>query len=398
MKKILKTPGFLYLLLAVLVTLAVQSCKKDKNNYGTGAPTITRVRTLTKDDSVSIEHRITLDSSSTYDEIRPTPFDSTTTSGKIYTQYLISGTNLGSATHIYINGVEIYFNTALATDKSLIISIPTTVPFSDASTSNKLKVVTPHGSVDFDFIVEQPFPSITSVNFTAGNAGDLITINGTTFNGLSSVKFGTTSAQILSFTPTQAKVKVPAGLTGANVLSLTTTASLGGGTTSGPLGSNGYNYITNLETFSTVPFGFTQAGFEDGFENNWSDYGWGNSPDNNNTTAVLRGTKAIKVQYAGGYDGFVLQAPGNIPVVKSIKMSVYGGKGSDNKVIRVILDYNFNSWATIVVKEGVWTNFIIPMASYAPAGGTAPKNFTSLVFFEYSGNATLFYLDDVGII
>jgi hypothetical protein len=398
MKNIFKTPVSLYLLLVVLTTLAVQSCKKDKNNYGTGAPTITRVRTLTKDTMVSIVHRLTLDSSLTYDEQRPTPFDSTTTSGKIYTPYMILGTNLGSATHIYVNGVEIYFNTALATDKSLIITIPTNVPFSDASTPNKLKVVTQHGSVDFDFIIEQPFPSITSVNFTAGNAGDLIVIKGTTFNGLSSVKFGTTSAQIVSFTSTQATVKVPAGLTGANVLSITTTASLGGGTTTGPLASNGYNPISNIETFTTVPFGFTQAGFEDSFENNWSDYGWSNSPDNNNTTAVLRGTKAIKVQYAGGYDGFVLQAPGNIPVVKSIKMAIYGGKGSDNKVIHVILDYNFNIAVPIVVKEGVWTNFNIPMAAFTPTGGTAPKNFTSLVFQEFSGNTTLFYLDDVGII
>ncbi|OOQ59411.1 IPT/TIG domain-containing protein [Mucilaginibacter pedocola] len=399
MKKIFNTPKYLHLLLAVLVTIAVQSCKKDNTaNYGTGAPTITRVRTLTKDTLVSIEHRLTLDSSLTYDEHRPVPFDSTTTSGKIYTPYMIVGTNLGSATHIYINGVEVYFNTALSTDKSIILTIPTDVPFSDASTPNKLKVVTQHGEVEFDFIIEQPFPSISSVNFTAGNAGDLITIKGTTFNGLSSVKFGTTAAEIVSSTATQATVKVPAGLTGPNEISLTTTASLGGGTTTGPLASNGYNPTNNVETFSTVPFGFTQLGFDDEFKNGWSDYGWSNSPDNNNTTNVLRGSKSIKVQYAGGYDGFVLQAPGDIPVVKSIKMSVYGGKGSDNKVIHVILDYNFSVAVSIVVKEGVWTSFNIPMSAFAPAGGSAPKNFTSIVFQEFSGNTTLWYLDDIGII
>ena len=399
MKKIFKQSGYLYLLLAVLVTLAVQSCKKDKNNYGTGAPTITRVRTLTKDSLVSIEHRLTLDSSLTYGEHRPMPFDSTTTSGKIYTPYMIVGTNLGSATHIYVNGVEIYFNTALATDKSLIITIPTNVPFSDASTPNKLKVVTQHGTVDFDFIIEQPFPSITSVNFSAGNAGDLIVINGTTFNGLSSVKFGTTPAQIVSSTSTQATVKVPAGLTGANVLSITTTASLGGGTTSGPLASNAVSVLNNnLETFSVFPFGFSQAVYEDGFENGWGNYGWSNSPDNNNTSSVLRGTKSIKVQYAGGYDGYVFQAPGNVPL-KAIKMSVYGGKGSDNKVIRVNIDYNFdNAVVAIVLKEGAWKNFIIPMTAFVKAGNAAPKTVNSIVFQEYSGNATLFYLDDVGVI
>lgn len=400
MKKIFKQSGRLYLLLAVLATLAVQSCKKDKNNYGTGAPTISRVRTLTKDSLTSIEHRITLDSSSTYGEHRPTPFDSTTTSGKIYTPYMIVGANLGSATHIYVNGVEIYFNTALATDKSLIINIPTTVPFSDASTPNKLKVVTQNGSVDFNFIIEQPFPSITSVNFTAGNAGDLIVINGTTFNGLSSVKFGTTPAQIVSFTPTQATVKVPAGLSGPNIISVTTTATLGGGTTSGPLGSNGINLSipdNHTEAFGVYPFGFSQAAFEDSFENGWGQYGWSNSPDGNNSSPVARGSKSIKVQYAGGYDAYVIQAPGNV-ALKSFKMSIYGGKGSDNKVIHILLDYNFNNAVAITLKEGVWTNFNIPMTAFVNTGGTAPKTVNSIIFQEFSGVASLFYLDDVGVI
>ncbi len=309
------------------------------------------------------------------------------------------GTNLGSTTHIYINAVEIYFNSALATDKSLIINIPPEVPFSDANTTNKLKVVTQHGTVEFDFIVEQPFPSITSISFAAGNAGDLIVIKGTTFNGLSSVKFGTTSAQIVSFTPTQATVKVPAGLTGANEISITTTASLGGGTTTGPLATNAISVLNNnAENFSVFPFGFSQAVYEDGFENGWGNYGWSNSPDNNNTSVVLRGTKAIKVQYAGGYDGYVFQAPGNVPL-KAIKMSLYGGKGSDNKVIRVNIDYNFdNAVVAVVLKEGAWKDFIIPMSAFVKSGNAVPKTVNSLVFQEYSGNATLFYLDDVGVI
>lgn len=399
MKKIFKQPKSLYLILALFVMFGIDACKKDKN-YGTGAPMITKVRTLSKTDSVLINHPINLDSSIAYPEVRPMPFDSTTNSGKIYTLYAIIGENLATTKHIYVNDAEVYFNVALATDKSIIFSVPTTVPFSNSKTSNKLKLVTNYGTIEYDFVIEQPFPGITSVDHMAGNPDDLITITGTTFDGLSAVKFGTFAGTIVSFTPTSAVVKVPAGFTGAGPLSITTSATLGGGTTSGPQSSNGINLSipgNNTEAFGLYPFGFSEAIYEDGFENGWSNYGWSNTPDNNNTAPVIRGNKSIKVQFGGGYDGYVFQAPGNSEA-KSFKMSVYGGKGSDNKVIHVLLDYNFNNAVAIVLKEGAWTNFNIPMTAFVNAGGTAPKTINSVVFQEFSGVATLFYLDDVGIV
>ncbi|WPU97611.1 IPT/TIG domain-containing protein [Mucilaginibacter sp. cycad4] len=399
MKKIFK-PLSLWFTLSILVMVGFNACKKDKNNYGTGAPVITKVRTLTKNDSVLINHPINLDSSITYPEVRPMPFDSTTNSGKIYTLYAIIGKNLGTTKHIYINDTEIYFNIALATDNSIIFSIPETVPFSGSTTSNKLKLVTSYGQISYDFVIEQPFPGITDVDHMAGNAGDLITITGTTFDGLSSVKIGTTSAEIVSKTSTKIVAKVPAGLTGPGDLSITTTATLGGGTAKGPIASNGINLSipnNNSATFGLYPFGFSQAIYEDGFKNGWSNYGWSNSPDNGNTSPVVRGTSSIKVQYAGGYDGYVFQAPGNI-AAKSFKMSVYGGKGSDNKVIHIVLDYNFNNAVAIVLKEGAWTNFNIPLTAFVNTGATAPKTINSIIFQEFSGTATLFYLDDVGLI
>lgn len=400
MKKIFKQPKSLYLALAVVLMLGINACKKDNNNYGKGSPEITKVRTLTKNDSVIIDHQIDLNTTQTYPEVRPLPFDSTTNSGKVYTLYAIIGKNLATTKHIYINDAEVYFNIALATDQSIIFSIPTTVPFSNASTTNKLKLVTSFGEILYDFVIEQPFPSITSVDKMAGNTDDLITIKGTTFDGLSAVKFGTLPGTIVSSTSTQAVVKVPAGVVGGSILSITTSATLGGGTTSGPQSSNGINLSipgNNSEAFGVYPFGFTEAVYEDSFENGWFQYGWSNSPSDNSTDHVLRGTKAIKVQYAGGYDGYVIGASGNIEA-KSFKMSIYGGKGSDNKVIHIALDYNFGNPVAIVLKEGVWTNYNIPMTAFVPKGGTAPKTINSIVFQEFSGVATLWYIDDVGII
>ena len=63
-----------------------------------------------------------------------------------------------------------------------------------------------------------PALAITSISPASGKAGDVITINGTGFDGTTAtnntVKFGTTGATVLAATPTTLVVKVPDGITG----------------------------------------------------------------------------------------------------------------------------------------------------------------------------------------
>ncbi|HEX8022251.1 hypothetical protein [Mucilaginibacter sp.] len=381
---------YLYCILSLVMVLSISSCKKNDSG-GDGPPSISRIRTVFK-------------SSQTSQAI--TAFDSTTTDGKIGTSYAIIGNNLSSTKAIYVNGVSIYFNIALSSNTSVQFSMPSTVPFSNDTTSNILTVVTAHGKVSTPFVVEQPLPGITSVDQLAGVAGDVLTITGTTFNGLSGVTIGKVPAQVISNvinTTTQVgvlKVQVPSGVTAGPIV-LTTKATKGGGIGTGPLLSSGTSLLSDGVTAAHVAngiFGFSTPIFEDQLESGWYDYGWSNSPAVDQTLKK-RGTASIKVSYSGGYDGFGFGA-NDVPVSKdaAVKFSLYGGKDTKDRNVHVILNGNFNISVQIPLVEGKWTDYIIPIANFVDAKNPLPTIIKGLVFQEFSGNASVFNIDDVGIV
>jgi hypothetical protein len=375
---------FFYCILSCVMVFSISSCKK--NSSGDGPPSITRVRTV-------------FHSSQTSQTV--TAFDSTTTDGKIGTLYAIIGNNLSTAKAIYINGVSVYFNTAYVSNNTVEFSVSNIVPYSSSSTNNTLTVVTAHGKVSTPFVIEQPLPGINTVDQLAGNPGDVITITGTTFNGLSGVSFGTIPATVLTKTPTVITVQVPTGVKSAPIL-ITTAATKGGGVGTGPLLTSGTSLLSNSVSAVHVAngiFGFEVPAFEDSFENSWSDYGWGNSPSISQTV-VKRGTSSIKVAYSGGYDGFVIQ-PGNnsgVTTNSAIKFSIYGGKGTDGKNIHLILNYNFKVAVQVTLSEGKWVDYLIPVVNFVDSKNPLPSSLNALVFQEYSGNSSVFYMDDVGLV
>ncbi|GAA3994929.1 hypothetical protein [Mucilaginibacter dorajii] len=377
---------FFYCILPLVTVLTISSCKKDNKGSGDGPPTISRVRTISKVDQTTQ----TIAS-----------FDSTTTDGKIGTAYAVLGTNLITAKAIYINGTSVYFNTALSSNTSVQFSLPTTVPYSNDSTNNVLTIVTAHGKVSTPFVVEQPVPGITTVSQLAGNPGDVITITGTTFNGLSGVSFGTIPATVLTKSPTVITVKVPSGVTAAHLL-VTTTATKGGGVGTGPVVTSGTSLLSNSVTAikqTNSIFGFSTAIYEDSYENGWSDYGWGAGAKDDKTN-IRRGTTSRTYSYTGGYDGYVIQ-PGsgnNVDANTALKFSIFGGKGTTGKNIHLCLNYNFNTSVQITLTEGKWTDYQIPIANWVDAGNPLPSNISALVFQEFSGNASTFSIDDVGIV
>ncbi|GGH13660.1 hypothetical protein [Mucilaginibacter phyllosphaerae] len=374
---------YFYCILSLITISILSSCKK--NDSGNGAPSITRIRTV-------------FQSSQTSQAV--VAFDSTTTQGKIGTTYAIVGNNLSTTKSITINGVAVYFNSALASNTTLQFSLPNTTPYSNSGTSNTLTVVTAYGQVSTPFIIEQPIPGISTVSQLAGNAGDIITITGTTFDGLTGVSFGTTPAKVLTNTPTVITVEVPAGLS-AGRISVTTAATKGGGIGTGPIVTSGKSQLSNnvtSEKQTSAIFGFNTAIYEDSFKNGWSDYGWGGGPSTD-TKNLKRGTSSRTYSYTGGYDGYVIQ-PGSGNSVNentAIKFSIFGGKGTSGKKINLILNYNFNVSVQLTLTEGKWTDYQIPIANWADASNPAPASVDALVFQEFSGNASTFSIDDIGI-
>jgi hypothetical protein len=372
-----------FCILSSVIVFGINSCKKTDN----GPPSITRIRTV-------------FHSSDTSQTI--TAFDSTTSDGKIGTLYAIIGNNLSTAKAIYINGVSIYFNIAYISNTTLQFTVPNTVPYSNSSTNNMLTVVTDYGKVSTPFIIEQPVPGITSLSQYAGNPGDVITITGTTFNGLTGVSFGKVAAKVLTNTPTVITVQVPSGLTYGPVL-VTTAATKGGGVGTGPSLTSG---TTEAAAGSAVHeanaiFGFSTAIFEDAVENGWSvQGGWDGTPYTIDTKTVRRGTASINYTFSGGYNGFVINSGnGNsVDANTAIKFSIYGGKGTNGKNIRLNLNYNFNVTVQLTLSEGNWVDYLIPVQDFVDPSDPLPSSINNMVFQEYSGNASQFNLDDVGLV
>jgi len=388
MKKNKIQPAFHILLCCLVFAVYFSACKKDNSG---AAPIITRVRTVSKDTTLTnVTQRITLDSSTTVNVTTNIKHDSTVTSGSLNGLYAIIGQHFATTSAVYFNGQSVYFNPALVTDNSIMVTIPLTAPWG-AGASNKLTVVTKYGSASFPFTILQPAPVITSFSPLYAGAGDTITVTGTTFDGVTSVKLGTTAVQIVG-TPTSTQIKfiVPAG----NV--------------------EGFVYVTTPGGTATSPssYGFKYVVYDDALANGWWVGGWegGDSPDFNNASPVLRGTHSIRVSYTGPYAGFQVGNGGaaiDISTMTAFKISIYGAPGTTGNVLRISLvgpDANGNlvsntntppDGVTVSIVAGQWQTFTFPLTQF----GTRPVVIQQVIVQELSGvSPETIYLDDIGFI
>jgi len=395
MKKIYKFNS--YLLLAILLVTGLFSCSK-KDAYlgftpGTGTPTISGVHTIYKSvvDSSAVTTSTTYNSSgvpttTTSHNYNPqlVPFDSLVVSGKGGNQYRIAGTNLGSTISVTFNGATAYFNPALLSDNSIIVTLPTTASFSPTQAA-ALVVTTLYGSVTYKFTIVQPPPQIASFTPVAASVGDTIFISGTVFDNATSVKFGTVSAQIVGNTSTLLKVLLPAGVVQAFI----TVTTAGGTTTS--TNSFGYKYLIFDDALST------------GWGGNGGGYsGYGSTLSFTNTSPTERGSKSISVIFLGAYGalqiGYGGSAAPNVTTLglKSIKFFVYGGAGiKTGDKLQVVINGNYNG-TTVVMTAGAWVGYTVPLSALMTnVTGTITE-----VVLQSQGSASpsTIYVDDLGFI
>jgi hypothetical protein len=379
-----------YCILSALMIFGIASCKKNDQG-GTGAPTVTRVRLLSKTDTIpNVVHRITLDSNSIYNDTRGVAFDSTVTSGRLGIQYGIIGTNLLTTSSVSFNGVSVYFNPTLLTDNSIIVTIPsststaTQVPFGPGQ-SNKLTIVTAHGTVDYTFPIQQPAPVITSFTPLSASAGDIVTITGSVFNSVSAVRFDTTPAVIVGTpTATSIQVRVPAGVASAYIYVTTP-----GGTTKSPA-SFGFKYTIYDDALATGWGGQGSGGYS----------GYGSTLNFASPTQPKRGTNAIGVAFNGSYDALQIGYGGatvlNVKTLglTSIKFSVYAGAGiKTGDKLQVVINGAYGGY-TVTLTAGAYTDFTVPLS--ALGNPTEIKEFV----LQNQGSAapSTIYVDDIGFI
>ncbi len=375
----------LYAILSVSFLLAgMASCKKSETG---AAPTITRVRLISKNDTIQATTIARIDSTgqvqdTTYTTAVILPFDSTIAGGRLNNQYAIIGSNLQTTISVSFNGLSVYFNPGLVTNTSIIVTIPANAPFGP-SQNNTLTVVTKFGSANFTFPILQPPPIITGFTPAVGGAGDTVTITGTIFDGLLGVKFDTASATVISSSSTQIKVLVPAGVVQAYIYVTTP-----GGTTQ-----------------STTSFGFKYIIYLSGLTTGWGGNGGGYSGYNStlnfsDNAHILTGTSDISVVFSNNYGALQIGYGGSAITVSTlgltaIKFSVYGGTGTpDGTMAQAVINGDYTDAVSFSISANGYTTYTIPLSSLG-----SPGTITEFVIQGLNvGVPSTIYVDDIGFI
>ena len=349
MKKLIIHPFLSGLLIVCLLFLV--SCKKDKAEKNL-PPELTAVTDL-------LQRNISLASVNYGDWI------------------IIKGKNLATTYKVEFNTILAPDSLIYADDTSVTVKIPAVLP---DPANNPITVTTKYGSATLNFQILQPPPTITGFDPMAGPQGQVVTITGYNFGGVTSVKFGTIDATIVSSTREEIKVNVPAGVTSA-FINVTTQS----GTT-----TSAYRYGLSYEVFTdALPAG------------------WSFSPSSanvtynaTNTTPVKRGTNSLKIIFNAGFSYLRLVKAAAISTTghQGVKFSMYAPDAFLNKKVRVYLNNNSapGSYTITVTKVNEWVNYEIPLINFG-----SPTTLTHVVFNEFSGSVTPYpreiYVDDVGL-
>jgi hypothetical protein len=395
-KMIIKSKNLTWMLSALLI-FGLASCRKDNSLGfvpGTGAPTITSVHTLSKTDTAKVPYTVTtVDNTGAISmtlvnyPINPAGFDSVTNTGNLQQYYVIYGSNLGSTTTISFNGVSAYFNRALNSDKSLIVSIPITTPTSGSAATNKLVVTTLHGSATYKFAVLPPPPTILEYSTNDFNAGSTITLTGQGFGSVTSVSLKSTgdAATIVTQSDTVLVLKMPTSAATESPLALSYT-------------SNGKTIVaTSTVLFNDLDNAYIV--FTDGFGAGWYSNSWDATAIS--TTVSKTGSASFAATFAkGNYhaDGFGINTAG-LPTANYTYLSFWIKGGIETYTLYLTADTrggfgNSDKGAPITVPAGVWTYFKLPLSTLNLAGS---QHFGFWIAGPADQNET-FYFDDVALI
>lgn len=136
-----------------------------------------------------------------------------------------------------------------------------------------------------------------------------------------------------------------------------------------------------------APLGFSI--YEDAYMNGWADWGWGGPRDASNAEFVRDGDKAIKVTTDGSWGALALHGSLTTAAYTEFSFSIYGGTGSNGKVIKVMA--NWGAAYDLVVIEGKWTEYKLPKAQLGN-----PGTLTDFIFQE-AGWSGKYYIDHIGM-
>jgi uncharacterized protein (TIGR03437 family) len=292
------------------------------------------------------------------------------TSGLAGASVTITGANFGGASSVKFNGAS-----ATTFTVNSVTQITATVP--TGATTGKISVTTGGGTAtsaaDFIVTTSPSAPTIISFTPTSGSVGTGVSITGTNFSGVSSVKFNTTSATTFTVnSATQITATVPTGATTGKI-SVTT----GGGT------------ATSAADFTVTPAGTTTVTilpFHDAYVSLAS-------PTNNyGNSSTLRIRKSSSDQRNAFMKFHVTGISGATIVSAKIRLKVTND-GPDGGTMYEVSNYYLGTTEDWLEDVLAWNN--APAISGAALGSAGTVTVGAVVEFDVTstitGNGTYSY-------
>jgi hypothetical protein len=303
---------------------------------------------------------------------------------KHQTNLTITGTDLDLTKQVLFTGVTAPVTTFVSQSATqLVVRVPA------STTKGKVTLVAASGvqtisTTDLDVVL----PAITGMTPNPVAPASNVTVTGTNLDVVSSISFVGVAAAVTSFvsqSATEIIVTVPTGaLTGkVTFFVLNSTLNVKSSNDLAIVGSSVPPIIIYDDAITSA---WTAPG-------GWIGGGWGGTKDLNNTSPVKSGTKSCRISYVGDW-GVPLQLGGsNISLAgyTSLKVSIYGGAGSNGKNVNI--GFNEADGKTVTVVEGQWTDFTIPLNQIS-----ATSTLTHLYIKKYTaGTDFTIYIDDLGL-
>lgn len=178
---------YMALLIIPSVLIGVLSCKKEEVGANNGAPVVYYIRSTD-----------------------PAKSDSLLVGSFMGSLIAIVGDNLGSTRELWFNDQKATLNPTYITDKTILVSVPSTVP---TEVTNKMRFVFADGSeLLYDFSVNVPAPVLDRIKCEYVPDGDIVELTGDFFFEPIKVVFpGDLQAEVVSLEKTTLQVRVPAG-------------------------------------------------------------------------------------------------------------------------------------------------------------------------------------------
>lgn len=343
------------LLVAASLAISIVSCKKDDVKPNNGKPVVYYIRST-----------------------NPEVSDSLLVGTFMGSLIAIVGDNLAGTKELWFNDQPATLNPAYITDKTILVSVPSTVP---STVTSKIRFVFSDGSeLLYDFSINIPAPVISGVKSEYVPDGETLILYGDFFFEPKVTFPEDLQAEILSLTKTEIQVKVPTGATTGNI-----TVKTNFGTAKSPfifrdnrnvlLDFDGKNHETWTAPIVSGPDPSPCSG-NYAFFKNAADGAWMWANDLTMQYWAPRGRGNVPVA-TGNVSDLVLKFEANVPIEwKDVRMEIFFAPyGEDHgRDLPGTVFARWRPWKAGPYKTDGWVTISIPLTEFKYSRDDADDN------------------------